>query len=302
MKTKQSKKQQYSFKMLFLMLLVFVSFGFANNSYAQNQVVSGNVSDASGMSLPGATITIKGNETLGTQTDFDGNYSIEVPNAQTTLVFRYLGYVTQEVLVGTQSVINVKLQEDAESLDEIVLVGYGTQRKAEVTAAITSVDVAKLQKIPTADIATSLQGQVAGVNVAVASGAPGSDPVIRIRGLGTIGNNNPLYVININADNNSIIVGEKDYLEIKKIKLRELNILGSKKEFNDLINIKVRSTGRLLKAKINIKDNLADVEILDKETGISPGQACVFYSKDDVGDKVLGGGWIHKTFNKNLST
>ena len=64
----------------------------------------------------------------------------------------------------------------------------------------------------------------------------------------------------------------------------------------------MRSTGRLLKAKINIKDNFADVEILDKETGISPGQACVFYSKDDVGDKVLGGGWIHKTYNKNLST
>jgi len=117
-----------------------------------------------------------------------------------------------------------------------------------------------------------------------------------------IASNNPLYVININADDNSIIVGEKDYLEIKKIKLRELNILGSEKEFNDLINIKVRSTGRLLKAKINIKDDVADVEILDKETGISPGQACVFYSKDDVGDKVLGGGWIHRTFNKNLST
>jgi tRNA-specific 2-thiouridylase len=117
-----------------------------------------------------------------------------------------------------------------------------------------------------------------------------------------IASHNPLYVINIDADNNSIVVGEKDYLEIKKIKLRELNILGSEKEFDDLINIKVRSTGRLLKAKINIKDNLADVEILDKETGISPGQACVFYSKDDVGDKVLGGGWIHKTFNKNLST
>ena len=64
----------------------------------------------------------------------------------------------------------------------------------------------------------------------------------------------------------------------------------------------MRSTGRLLKAKINIKDNSADVEILDKETGISPGQACVFYSKNHIGDKVLGGGWIHKTFNKNLST
>ena len=117
-----------------------------------------------------------------------------------------------------------------------------------------------------------------------------------------IASNNPLYVINIDADNNTIIVGSKEFLEIKEIKLRELNILGSKKEFDKIIDIKVRSTGRLLKAKINLLDNFANVKILDKETGISPGQACVFYSKDDVGDKVLGGGWILKTYNKNLST
>jgi tRNA-specific 2-thiouridylase len=116
-----------------------------------------------------------------------------------------------------------------------------------------------------------------------------------------IASNNPLYVINIDANNNSIIVGGKECLEIKEIKLRELNILGSRKEFDKIINIKVRSTGRLLKAKINLLENSANVEILDKETGISPGQACVFYSKDDVGDKVLGGGWINKTYNKNLS-
>ena len=97
-------------------------------------------------------------------------------------------------------------------------------------------------------------------------------------------------------------IQSKECLEVKKIKLRELNILGSKEEFNNHVNIKVRSTGGLLKAKINLLENFADVEILEKETGISPGQACVFYSKDDVGDKVLGGGWIHNTFNKNLST
>ena len=117
-----------------------------------------------------------------------------------------------------------------------------------------------------------------------------------------IASNNPLYVVNIDADKNTIIVGTKECLEVKQIRLRDLNILGSKKEFNETINIKVRSTGRLLKAKINFLDNSADVEILDKETGISPGQACVFYSKDDLGDKLLGGGWIHKTYNKNLST
>tara|TARA_B100000965_G_scaffold65834_1_gene51587 strand:- start:1480 stop:2607 length:1128 start_codon:yes stop_codon:yes gene_type:complete len=117
-----------------------------------------------------------------------------------------------------------------------------------------------------------------------------------------ISSDKPLYVININADNNTVIVGHKEFLEIQRIKLRNLNILGSKKDFDNLIDIKVRSTGKLLKAKINFSKEIANLEILDSETGISPGQACVFYSKDNIGDKVLGGGWIDQTFNKNLST
>ena len=117
-----------------------------------------------------------------------------------------------------------------------------------------------------------------------------------------ISSDKPLYVVNINAENNTVIVGRKENLEIKEIQLRELNILADKKEFSEIINIKVRSTGRLLKAKINLLNEHARVEILDKETGISPGQACVFYSRDSYGDKVLGGGWINKTLNNNLST
>tara|TARA_B100000886_G_scaffold228485_1_gene159340 strand:+ start:3282 stop:4409 length:1128 start_codon:yes stop_codon:yes gene_type:complete len=117
-----------------------------------------------------------------------------------------------------------------------------------------------------------------------------------------ISSDKPLYVVNINAENNTVIVGRKENLEIKEIQLRELNILADKKEFSEIINIKVRSTGRLLKAKINLLNEHAKVEILDKETGISPGQACVFYSKDSYGDKVLGGGWINKTLNNILST
>tara|TARA_Y100000591_G_scaffold328097_1_gene353837 strand:+ start:674 stop:1801 length:1128 start_codon:yes stop_codon:yes gene_type:complete len=117
-----------------------------------------------------------------------------------------------------------------------------------------------------------------------------------------ISSNKPLYVVNINSENNTVIVGRKENLEIKEIHLRELNILAKKKEFEKIINVKVRSTGRLLKAKIEFINNNAKVRILDKETGISPGQACVFYAKDEVGDKVLGGGWIDRTFNNNLST
>ncbi len=195
MKKKQSKNQKHLFNGLFLLLFMFVTLGFTSNAFSQSIVVNGTVTDNAGIPLPGATVTIKSNQTVGVQTDFEGNYSIEAPNQQTVLVYSFLGFLTKEITVGNQTTINVSLEENAESLDEIVLVGFGTQKREEVTAAITSVDVAELQKIPTADIATSLQGQVAGVNVAVATGAPGSDPVIRIRGLGTIGNNNPLYVI-----------------------------------------------------------------------------------------------------------
>ena len=117
-----------------------------------------------------------------------------------------------------------------------------------------------------------------------------------------ISSDKPLYVVNINADNNTVIVGNKENLEIKEIKLRNLNLLAPKKDFEEIINVKVRSTGRLLKAQIKFENNYAKVKILDKETGISPGQACVFYSKDNIGDKVLGGGWIDKTFNNYLST
>ena len=117
-----------------------------------------------------------------------------------------------------------------------------------------------------------------------------------------IADKNPFYVIKINNEDNSIIVGPKEALKVDRIILRELNILGNINEFKNEIKIKVRSTGKLLRAKVKLNSNQAEVNILDGENGISPGQACVFYLNDQLGDKVLGGGWIHKTFNKNLST
>ena len=117
-----------------------------------------------------------------------------------------------------------------------------------------------------------------------------------------IADKDPLYVIKIDNNNNTIVVGPKEALKINKITLRELNILGSKNELEKEIKIKVRSTGKLLRAKVKINSNKAEVNILDGESGISPGQACVFYLNDEAGDKVLGGGWIDRTFNKNLST
>tara|TARA_Y100000590_G_scaffold114628_1_gene130638 strand:+ start:2082 stop:3215 length:1134 start_codon:yes stop_codon:yes gene_type:complete len=118
-----------------------------------------------------------------------------------------------------------------------------------------------------------------------------------------ISNKEPLYVVKIDAQKNIIVVGPKEALLVKNIFLKNLNLLGSKQDFENTIYVKVRSTGKLLKAKVIFKNNNEGVvEILEDETGVSPGQACVFYSRDSYGDKVLGGGWIFRTGNKNLST
>ena len=117
-----------------------------------------------------------------------------------------------------------------------------------------------------------------------------------------ISSKEPLYVVDIKANSNSIIVGSEDCLNVTELSLRNVNFLTDKDIFKNQILIKVRSTGKLLKAKFDINKDKGVIKILQNEKGISPGQACVFYSKDNVGERVLGGGWIEKTLNKNLST
>ena len=141
-----------------------------------------------------------------------------------------------------------------------------------------------------------IEGEVVGQHDGIINYTIGQRRGIKIAG------KEPLYVIKINNYNNTIVVGSKDNLKIDKIILRELNILGSPSDFNNEIKIKIRSTGKLLRAKVQLNSDKAEVNILDGENGVSPGQACVFYLKDNTGDKVLGGGWIDKTLNKNLST
>ena len=121
------------------------------------------------------------------------------------------------------------------------------------------------------------------------------------KGIG-IAHKEPLYVVSTNALKNKIIVGNRDALSIKKIYLKDLNLLSDIEKYNDNLFIKVRSTGRLIRAKITLNKSEAEVNLNEDEIGISPGQACVFYSKNKYGDKVLGGGWIARTVNKYLST
>ncbi len=160
----------------------------------QQPAVSGTVTDESGEPLPGVTVVVKGT-TQGTVTNADGNYSLSNISENATLVFSYVGMITREIEVGNQTTIDVTLETDAIGIEEVVAIGYGTVKKSDLTGAIGSVSQEELERIPAANFEQALQGRVAGVQVTTNSGRPGGDVSIRIRGVGTINNNDPLYVI-----------------------------------------------------------------------------------------------------------
>ncbi len=173
---------------LFLATFMAISTG----SYAQQQV-SGKVTDQDGAAVPGVTIVAKGT-TVGTITNVDGEYQLTVPAQTNTLVFSYIGMLTQEIEVGSQSTINVTLRPDVIGVDEVVVVGYGTRLKEELTGAVSSVSEEALEVSTAPSVVSRLQGQMSGVTV-TSSNRPGGDATIRIRGIGTINDPNPLYII-----------------------------------------------------------------------------------------------------------
>ena len=172
--------------------LLFLFFLVTQVALAQTQV-NGTVNDTNGLTLPGVTVLEKGTNN-GVVTDFDGNYSITVNN-NATLIFSYLGFETQEILVNN-STINVILNEDIQGLDEVVVIGYGSQLKEDISGSVSSVDTEALESIPQVSIDQMMQGRAAGVSITTNSGQPGSSVSVRIRGVNSIsGSSEPLYII-----------------------------------------------------------------------------------------------------------
>ncbi|MBD3661964.1 MAG: SusC/RagA family TonB-linked outer membrane protein [Arenibacter algicola] len=156
--------------------------------------VRGSITDAQGMPLSGASVQEK-NTSNGAVADFDGNYVIEVSSSEAVLVFSYLGMQTVERTVGQNTSMDIQLEEDANFLDEVVVVGYGTTAKKDVTGAISSIKGDDFKNLPISGIDKALQGRMAGVQVVPNGGAPGGSVAIRIRGTGTVNNSEPLYVV-----------------------------------------------------------------------------------------------------------
>lgn len=164
-------------------------------AFSQGKQVQGVVKDATGEPIIGANVLVKGT-TNGVITDFDGNYSLTNVNSQDVIVFSYIGYTSQEIKVGSQTTINVTLKEDTETLEEVVVVGYGTVKRRDLTGSVASVTGEKLAANPVANVAEALQGQLPGVSVTSQDGRPGAGMSIRIRGGGSITqSNDPLFIV-----------------------------------------------------------------------------------------------------------
>ncbi|MBW3544314.1 MAG: TonB-dependent receptor [Bacteroidetes bacterium] len=176
------------------LILVFLFLGGLLPAALAQQQVTGKVTDAlTAEALPGAAIVIKGTST-GTVTDVDGNFKLEVPGPDALLVVSYIGYLQEEVRAGSGTMLNITLSPDLEQLDEVVVVGYGSQKKSDITGSVAIVDSKEMQKYATSDVSQLLQGRASGVQV-TADGQPGANPNIRIRGVGTFGDSQPLYVV-----------------------------------------------------------------------------------------------------------
>lgn len=218
-----------------------------------SRTIKGIVKDESGLSLTGVSVLIKGT-TNGTVTDIDGNFALTNISENSVIIFRYVGFLTQEIKVANKTTIDITLKEDAQSLEEVVVVGYTTQKKADLTGAVSSVKMASLNDMSVSGINSALQGRMSGVTVLQSSGAPGSGTSIRIRGMGTFGNNEPLYVIDGMPADNMNDINPTDIERIDVLKDAASAAIYGSRAANGVVIIQTKKGGK--SDKVNISFNM----------------------------------------------
>ncbi len=219
---------------------------------AQAQInVQGTVTDLEGEPLIGANILIKGTAT-GTATDFDGKYSLTVNSLADTLVFSYTGYSMQQIPLQGRSLLDVKMQVSAEVLGEIVVVGYGVQRKSDLTGSISTVKAEDLNRVPSGNVEQLLEGKVAGVLVTPSSGEPGAGAIVRIRGTGTLNDASPLYVVDGMLLNDISFLNPQDIESLEVLKDASATAIYGSRGANGVIIVTTKKGSKQENATISV--------------------------------------------------
>jgi TonB-linked SusC/RagA family outer membrane protein len=243
------------------------------------QVISGKVTAESGEPVPGVNVILKGT-TVGTATGIDGNYTIDAP-VDGTLIFSFIGYHTQEVAINGRTTINVTLAEDFQSLEEVVVVGYGTVRKSDITGSVSSVKGKEINAFPTANVMQSLAGRASGVQVKQNTGAPGAPISVRIRGTNSIvGGNEPLYVVDgfPVSSPESINTSSIESIEILK-DASAVAIYGSRAS-NGVVLI-TTNRGSAGQTQVNVVSSIGFQQQIKKMEMMNPEEFGIFYNRLD---------------------
>lgn len=223
--------------------------------YAQGTKVQGTVtSKEDGLPLVGVTVMIKGTFT-GTSTDANGSYSIALPKGGGILTFSYIGYKDQDRTVSqSTTTLDVVLESDAMMLDEVVAIGYGVMRKSDLTGAVASVSAEQLQKTPAAGLDQALQGRAAGVTVNSSTGQPGAAAEVRIRGIGTVNDSSPIYVVDGVITNDISFLNPNDIASTEILKDASSTAIYGSRGANGVIIVTTKS-GNKDHSKINVEFN-----------------------------------------------
>ena len=247
---------------LLLIFILLMSVGL-QLSFAQMSVSGKVLSGDDNEPLPGVNVILKGTAT-GTVTDVQGMYEINAPDSESVLVFSSVGYVTHEITVGTQSVINLTLAPDLTQLEEIVVVGYGTQKKENLTGAVSAIDMTDIETVPVANTATLLQGRLPGVTVQSFDPQPGKDnPQIRIRGIGTFNSGQePLVIVDgVQSQLNQIPVSDIESVSVLK-DAASASIYGVRAANGVILVTTKRGKSSGGKVSVNMKTNWAFQNLL----------------------------------------
>lgn len=236
----------------FRLLCVFIMVAMLTNSLsAQNMMVTGTITDANdGSALSGVTILVPGT-IRGVITDNVGKYSIDIPSDTRSLVYSYIGYKTDTLLIRGRNVINHVMKLDLEELEEVVVVGYGKIRKSDITGSVASVKSEDLIKAPTSNAIDALQGKVAGLSVLSSSGDPGDSPIVRLRGITTLNNNNPIFVVDGVITDNVSFLNAVDIESVEVLKDASSTAIFGSRGSNGVIIITTKS-GSTYEPQINV--------------------------------------------------
>ena len=295
---------KFKFAIIVLLLLC------AQSMFSQTKTISGTVTDDAGMPMPGVSVMVDGTNN-GVQTDFDGNYNINEVSPSDKLIFSYVGMKSQSILVGEQTSINVTLEQSLESLEEVVVIGYGVQKKALVTGANLNVKGEDIAKLNTGTAMEALQGVAPGVSISRNNGAPGAGTKVTIRGLGTIGNSNPLYIVD------GVAVGNIDYLSSGDIESIDVlkdaasaAIYGSRAA-NGVVLVTTRQGNKSRQAQVhyesfygfqNIYKNLTPLNAQENMYIMDEGRVNDGLAPNDWEALIKNNAWLNNTYPGQLGT